>query len=177
MRAQWQREKEVIDQIRKIAARHRARCATRRSEAQRKGDLGKAAEITLRQASPSSRRRSRSCARRSRRCRRSTSYLREEVTDQDIAGDRLQVDRHPRRQDDAGRDAEAPPHGGGAREARRRAGRGDRGRRQRRPPLPRRASAIRTAPSGASSSSGPRASARPSSRGRSPSSCSTTSAR
>ncbi len=40
------------------------------------------------------------------------SYLREEVTDQDIAAIVSEVDGHPRRQDAQGRDAEAPAHGG-----------------------------------------------------------------
>ena len=42
------------------------------------------------------------------------SYLKEEVTDEDIAGDRLQVDRHPGHQDARERDAEAPAPGGRA---------------------------------------------------------------
>ena len=69
MRAQWLREKEIIEQIRKSQPeleelRHED------EDAQREGDLGKAAEISYGSDSRSSRRRSRSCGRRSRRCRR-----------------------------------------------------------------------------------------------------------
>ena len=124
-------------------------------QAQRKGDLGRAAEITLRQASRSSRRGSRSSGRRSRKVQEKTSYLREEVTDQDIAAIIVEVDGHPRHQDAAGRDGEAPPHGGGA-AASASSGRRRPSRPSRTPCAARaRASAIRTGRSGASSSSGP----------------------
>ncbi len=72
MRAQWQREKEIIDQIReKVLSRRSSASATKPRRTQRTGDLGRAAEITYGNRIPGgSRRRSRIFARRSRRCRR-----------------------------------------------------------------------------------------------------------
>ena len=84
MRAQWQREKEVIEQIRKVqpeieTLRHEA------EEAQRAGDLGKAAEITYGRV-PELEKRVDELRKTLARVQEKTSYLREEVTDQDIAG-------------------------------------------------------------------------------------------
>jgi ATP-dependent Clp protease ATP-binding subunit ClpB len=84
MRAQWQREKEVIDQIRKVqpeieTLRHEA------EEAQRAGDLGKAAEITYGRV-PELEKRVDELRKTLAKVQEKTSYLREEVTDQDIAG-------------------------------------------------------------------------------------------
>ncbi|HEY3816714.1 MAG TPA: ATP-dependent chaperone ClpB [Polyangiaceae bacterium] len=83
MRAQWQREKEVIDQIRKIqpeieTLRHDA------EQAQRAGDLGKAAELTYGRV-PELEKRMEELRRTLAKVQEKTSYLREEVTDQDIA--------------------------------------------------------------------------------------------
>ncbi len=83
MRAQWQREKEVIEQIRKVqpeieTLRHDA------EEAQRAGDLGKAAEITYGRV-PELEKRIDELRKTLARVQEKTSYLREEVTDQDIA--------------------------------------------------------------------------------------------
>jgi ATP-dependent Clp protease ATP-binding subunit ClpB len=82
MRAQWQREKEVIEQIRKIqpdieSLRHEA------EEAQRKGDLGKAAEITYGRV-PELEKKMDELRKTLAKVQEKTSYLREEVTDQDI---------------------------------------------------------------------------------------------
>ena len=84
MRAQWQREKEVIEQIRKVQPeiemlRHEA------EEAQRAGDLGKAAEITYGRV-PELEKRVDELRKTLAKVQEKTSYLREEVTDQDIAG-------------------------------------------------------------------------------------------
>jgi ATP-dependent Clp protease ATP-binding subunit ClpB len=83
MRAQWQREKEVIDQIRKAQPeierlRHEA------EEAQRGGDLGKAAEISYGKI-PELEKRIDDLRKTLAKVQEKTSYLREEVTDQDIA--------------------------------------------------------------------------------------------
>ena len=87
---------------------------------------------------------------------------------------RLDVDGHPGLQAHRGRVAEARPHGGRAPQARHRPGGGDRRRLEGDPPRARRASRTRSARPARSSSSARRASGRPSSRGRSPSSCSAT---
>jgi ATP-dependent Clp protease ATP-binding subunit ClpB len=83
MRAQWQREKEVIEQIRKVqpeieTLRHEA------EEAQRAGDLGRAAEITYGRV-PELEKRIDDLRKTLAKVQEKTSYLREEVTDQDIA--------------------------------------------------------------------------------------------
>ena len=103
MRAQWHREKEIIDQIRKLQPEIEE-LRTEEEPPQRQGDLGKAAEITYGKI-PEAGEEARGAPRKSwRRCRRSTSYLREEVTDQDIAAIVSKWTGHPRRQDAAGRD-------------------------------------------------------------------------
>ena len=84
MRAQWQREKEVIDQIRKAQPeierlRHEA------DQAQRRGDLGRVAEISYGKI-PELERRIDELRRTLAKVQEKTSYLREEVTDQDVAG-------------------------------------------------------------------------------------------
>jgi ATP-dependent Clp protease ATP-binding subunit ClpB len=83
MRAQWQREKEIIEQIRKSqpeieGLRHEAEAA------QRRGDLGKAAEITYGKI-PELEKRIDEHRKMLAKVQEKTSYLREEVTDQDIA--------------------------------------------------------------------------------------------
>jgi ATP-dependent Clp protease ATP-binding subunit ClpB len=83
MRAQWQREKEVIDQIRKAQPeierlRHDA------EEAQRRGDLGRAAEIRYGKI-PELEKKMEEHRKTLAKVQDKTSYLREEVTDQDIA--------------------------------------------------------------------------------------------
>jgi ATP-dependent Clp protease ATP-binding subunit ClpB len=84
MRAQWQREREVIDQIRKAQPeierlRHEA------EQAQRTGDLGRAAEISYGRI-PELERKIEDARKMLTKVQEKTSYLREEVTDQDIAG-------------------------------------------------------------------------------------------
>jgi hypothetical protein len=86
---------------------------------------------------------------------------------------RRALDGHPRQPPAGGRNGEAAPHGGAPARTRRRPGRGDRGGRQRAAPLARGPAGPRPADRHASCSSARRASARPSSRARSPSSCST----
>ncbi len=84
MKAQWLREKEVIDEIRKSTPA----LETLRLEAetaQRKGDLGKAAEIRYGKI-PELERKIEEKRRELAKVQEKTSYLKEEVTDQDIAG-------------------------------------------------------------------------------------------
>jgi ATP-dependent Clp protease ATP-binding subunit ClpB len=83
MRAQWQKEKEVIDQIRKAQPeieklRHEA------EESQRRGDLGRAAEISYGKI-PELEKKIEDLRKSLAKVQEKTSYLREEVTDQDIA--------------------------------------------------------------------------------------------
>ena len=87
---------------------------------------------------------------------------------------RLDVDGHPGLQAHRGRVAEAHPHGGRAAQARHRPGRGDHRRLEGDPPRARRDQGSRSGRPARSSSSGRRASGRPSSPARSPSSCSAT---
>jgi ATP-dependent Clp protease ATP-binding subunit ClpB len=84
MRAQWQREKEVIEQIRKTQPeierlRHEA------DEAQRRGDLGRVAEISYGKI-PELEKKIEELRKTLAKVQEKTSYLREEVTDQDVAG-------------------------------------------------------------------------------------------
>ncbi len=90
---------------------------------------------------------------------------------------RRALDRHSRRPAARGRDGEAHPHGGAAAPARDRPGRGGRGDRERAAPCAHRAPGSEPADRLRSSSSARPASARPSLRVRSRSSCSTTSGR
>ncbi len=83
MRAQWQREKEVIDQLRKTQP-DMERLRTEAETAQRKGDLGKAAEIRYGKL-PELERKVDDLRKQLAKVQEKTSYLREEVTDQDIA--------------------------------------------------------------------------------------------
>jgi ATP-dependent Clp protease ATP-binding subunit ClpB len=83
MRAQWQREKEVIDKIRK--AQPEIESLRREAEqAQRKGDLGRAAEISYGRI-PELERKIEDARKLLTKVQEKTSYLREEVTEQDIA--------------------------------------------------------------------------------------------
>ena len=101
----------------------------------------------------------------------------EQVGPDDIAAGRQRLDRHPRRPDARGRDRQAAAHGGRARAAPRRPGAGGAGRVRRRAPRAGRHLRPRPARPARSCSSARPASARPSWPRRSPSSCSTTSAR
>jgi ATP-dependent Clp protease ATP-binding subunit ClpB len=83
MRAQWQREKEIIEDIRK-AQREIDRLRTEAEQAQRRGDLGKAAEIGYGKI-PELDKRIEERRKALAKVQEKTSYLREEVTDQDIA--------------------------------------------------------------------------------------------
>jgi ATP-dependent Clp protease ATP-binding subunit ClpB len=83
MRAQWQREREIIEQIRKAQPeverlRHEA------EDAQRRGDLAKAAEISYGKI-PELEKKIEASRKALAQVQERTSYLREEVTDQDIA--------------------------------------------------------------------------------------------
>jgi ATP-dependent Clp protease ATP-binding subunit ClpB len=83
MKAQWMREKEVIDQIRK-ATPHLEELRSEAELAQRKGDLGKAAEISYGKI-PELERKIEELRRQLAKVQEKTAYLKEEVTDQDIA--------------------------------------------------------------------------------------------
>ena len=83
MKAQWMREKEVIDEIRKLAP-HVEELRVEAETAQRKGDLGKAAEITYGKI-PELEKQIEEKRRALAKVQEKTSYLKEEVTDQDIA--------------------------------------------------------------------------------------------
>jgi ATP-dependent Clp protease ATP-binding subunit ClpB len=83
MKAQWQREREIIEQIRKAqpeieSARNEA------EQAQRRGDLGKAAEISYGRI-PELEKKIEEQRKKLAKVQEKTSYLREEVTDQDVA--------------------------------------------------------------------------------------------
>jgi len=83
MRAQWLREKEIIDQTRKEQPRLEDLRAEA-EQAQRKGDLGKAAEIQYGRI-PELEKRVEDLRKQLAKVQDKGSYLREEVTDQDIA--------------------------------------------------------------------------------------------
>ena len=132
LKAQWEQEKDAIQQTRKLkeeleaaAARHRAGAARRRlrqgigaavrpAAAAREGDPGARGAPHLGHADAQG-------GGGRRRHRRG----------------RQPVDAHPRQQVDGGRDPETPPHGGAAAPARGRAGRGRDGGGQRDPARPR----------------------------------------
>jgi ATP-dependent Clp protease ATP-binding subunit ClpB len=84
MRAQWQREKEIIEEIRKTQPESEE---LRRDAdaAQRRGDLGRVAEIQYGKL-PALERRVSELRATLAKVQEKTSYLREEVTDEDIAG-------------------------------------------------------------------------------------------
>ena len=84
MKAQWLREKEIIDQIRK----EQPQLEDLRNEAelaQRKGDLGQGGGDPLRKASPKLEKKIEELRKQLAKVQERGSYLREEVTDQDIA--------------------------------------------------------------------------------------------
>jgi ATP-dependent Clp protease ATP-binding subunit ClpB len=83
MRAQWLREKEIIDQIRKIQTAIET-LHQEEERAQRAGDLGKAAEIKYGKL-PEIERRLDELRKGLAKVQATTSYLKEEVTDQDVA--------------------------------------------------------------------------------------------
>ena len=175
MKAQWQREKETLGAVGRIKqeieqARIEAEQATRR------GDLGKAAEITYGKI-PQLEQQMREAEQRLASAAGRPQFLKEEVTAEDIAE---VVSRWTGIPDHAhaGERARAPDEARGrAGASRRRSARG----RARRSPTPCVARApacrIRTGRSGRSSSSAPPAWERRRRRARWPSSCSTTSTR
>jgi ATP-dependent Clp protease ATP-binding subunit ClpB len=83
MRAQWQAEKDVIDQIRK-AQPEIEKLRLEAETAQRRGDLNKVAEITYGKI-PEAEKHIEALRKQLAKVQEKTSYLREEVTDQDIA--------------------------------------------------------------------------------------------
>jgi ATP-dependent Clp protease ATP-binding subunit ClpB len=83
MRAQWMREKEVIDEIRGMAP-DAERLRSEADDAQRNGDLGRVAEIRYGKL-PELEKKIDDLRKMLARVQERTSYLREEVTDADIA--------------------------------------------------------------------------------------------
>ncbi len=83
MRAQWLREKEVIEKMRKAQPEVELLRAEE-ERAERLGDLGRAAEIRYGKI-PEAEKRIEDLRRELAKVQEKTSYLREEVTDQDIA--------------------------------------------------------------------------------------------
>ena len=83
MKAQWMREKEVIDEVRKASATLEE-LRTTAEQAQRAGDLGKAAEISYGKI-PELEKKIEDLRRNLAKVQEKTQYLKEEVTDQDIA--------------------------------------------------------------------------------------------
>jgi ATP-dependent Clp protease ATP-binding subunit ClpB len=83
MRAQWLREKEVLAEVRKLKAEEEE-LRTEQERAQRQGDLGKAAEIAYGKI-PEHERRLEQLRATLAQVQSKESYLKEEVTDEDIA--------------------------------------------------------------------------------------------
>ncbi len=84
IRMQWSKEKEILDQIRDIQPKAEALRAEA-DELQRKGDLGKVAEIRYGKL-PELEKKSEELRKQLAKVQEKASFLREEVTDQDIAG-------------------------------------------------------------------------------------------
>ena len=84
IRMQWSKEKEILDQIRDVQPKAEALRAEA-DELQRKGDLGKVAEIRYGKL-PELEKKSEELRKQLAKVQEKASYLREEVTDQDIAG-------------------------------------------------------------------------------------------
>ena len=83
MKAQWLEEKEIIEEIRKAQPKLEDLRAEA-EEAQRRGDLGKAAEIRYGKI-PELEKRIEELRKKLAKVQEKTAYLKEEVTDQDIA--------------------------------------------------------------------------------------------
>ena len=175
MKAQWQREKELIAKLREVKERDRQGQDRERAGAAARAISTRAAELRygvlpqLEKKLDRGQRRAgdRQTGRRQLLARRG-----------DRGGHRRSIvaklDRHPGREDARGRDGAARQNGRAAARARGRAGAGDRGGVERGAPRARRACKIPTGRSARSFFSGPPASARPSWRARWPSSSSTT---
>jgi ATP-dependent Clp protease ATP-binding subunit ClpB len=83
MRAQWLREKEIIDQLRKVQPEIEG-LHHEEELAERKGDLGRAAEIKYGKR-PELEKKLEDLRKTLQKVQQTTSYLKEEVTDQDVA--------------------------------------------------------------------------------------------
>ncbi len=83
-KAQWLKEKEIIEQVRD-ATREIEELRTAEEHARRAGDLGKAAEIQY-GTIPSLERKAQDARNELQRIQQGQSFLKEEVTDEDIAG-------------------------------------------------------------------------------------------
>ena len=176
LQAHWEQEKDAIQARAQAEGAARSRRASRSRRAQRAGDYAKASELQygripelerkIREAEAPARRAAEDAADaegRSRRGRHRRS--------------RRQVDQHPGEPADGRRNPEADSHGRAPPRARRRPGRGDHRRGERDAPRPRRPAGSESAARQLHLPRARPASARPSWRARSPSSCSTTSRR
>ncbi len=172
MKARWQNEKGAIDGDQE--ARAELESATREAErAERDGDLERAAELKYGRIPELERDVADQQERLAELHAGGGSMLTEEVTEEDIAEVVGKLDRDPGQPADGGRGREADPDGGAPARARDRPGRGGRGGRQRAAALARRARRPEPADRLLPLPRARPASARPSSPGRWPSSCST----
>ena len=173
MKAQWQSEKQAIQGVGELKARlEEARTEAERAE--REANLQRAAELRYGEIPELEKRLAELEAQEREHAEGGGAvFLKEEVDADDVAEVVARWTGIPVSRLLRGRDREADPHGGAPARTRRRPGRGDRGRRRPRCGARARACRTPTARSARSCSSAPPASARPSSRGRWPSSCST----
>ncbi len=173
MKATWEREKEVVAEIRG-AREELERLQPEIEAAERAADYARAAELRYGTTAELQKQLEESEA-RLRELRASGSLLlKEEVDADDIARGRRALDRHPRLTPDGGRAGEAAEDGGPPARAAHRPGRGGDRRFRRHPASPRRPEGSRSGRSAHSSSWGRPGWARRSWPGRWPSSCSTT---
>jgi len=84
MRARWQEQRDLVLQIKKLKEQHDG-MKTEVEQAQRRGDLQRAAELTYGKI-PELERETEALAQRLQHSQEQGAYLREEVTDEDIAG-------------------------------------------------------------------------------------------
>ena len=174
LNARWEREKGGLDRVGEINSRLDD-LRGQAERAQRDGDLGTASRLLY--AEIPALERELVEARATAEEAAGEQMVAEEVGADDVRAGRRRLDRHPRRPAAGGRDREAAASGGGAAPPGGGPGRGRARGVRRRAPRPAPASPTPTARWAPSSSWGPRASGRRSSRRRSRTSCSTTSGR
>ena len=175
MKQRWEAEKSAIAALRATKS-EQEQLQVRVDQAEREADYGRAAELKYGKARELAERLAEqeaaiAAAPGPRRAAQGGGHGRRHRRD------RRGLDRHPGHPPDGGRAREARPHGGAAPRSRDRPGRGDRGRVRRRSSRACRAQGPQAAHRVVPVPGARRASARPSSPGRSPSSCSTTTRR
>ena len=168
----WQQEKEAIQQARKLQEELEA-VKLEIEQAQRAGDYTKASELQYGRV-PELEQTHQGRGGAARRPAEGPPHAEGRSRRGGHRRGREQVDAHPGQPADGGRGPEAHSHGGAAAPARHRPGRSHHRRRERDPPRPRRAAGSQPAARQLPVPRARPASARPSSRARSPSSCSTT---